>query len=1212
MSRRRTAAVLATAAATLAFAAPPVPGSDGLVPGARTADAPLVAEAGESAFVSPGDHAVLLGTAFGGTGEYEVAWSTEAGTVEDPTNPTGAIDTTGLDAGTYTATLEVTDGDATATDTAHFVVAGGGAGEQTTLLDQTASDTEPGVFATDSAYEWTVEVPEGIGQLDVSITWDVPANDYDLSVLDPSGTEQGASGSAPPATTEATGVSNPESGTWTVRALRYATVSDPSLRAVVTATTGAGDDADPRPTLDTTGPYEFVLGEAQRVQADVAGGTGQPHVGWDTDLNGVADDATGTGPELDLPVGRHLVTAVVTDEAGLERRETTSVTVGRDADHLRELAVPFTVIGIADSGINPYHAEYSAATYPDPEVLELTRNFTRHPSEYIEGYPADAQALPATTGEGYFPEKDQYLWSVGEDESGTVAGDYVDTGELHWIPGTKIIGAIDAGGSTGVTSGDDTHPILDDNGHGTGSTSVSAGNRYGYCPTCLIVLVEALDESVVAEYPWVDISSNSFGAVGGVPLGLALGADEPTKQAAERGQLTLFSAGNGTGNAFATTPILTYGGSPNGADWVLSIGATREDNQGAIVSDGYPVHISALGDGDLPSACRTGDTGQCAFGGTSAASPYTAGAFGRILTEVREALGDTGVGQRPGQVVATGTPIPDSPFLDDGELTRAELRTVGLKTALPRGQGQGPDLEYPFPWTWEGDGSVYFEGYGSAGPAHAERAIAVLLGEVPLPDRTEADAFFAQDCEHRDSLYGSYDRDGDGEPDPCSEAAIARYVGDGPAENVDPTTDHFDAAREQIGAGDVLTEPITYYLHRQPRFEPDREPVPVTEDPSTAGDPGDVLETDVCAESDNEQFMSRENTDDDVDVCFDNRATSLVAAFRPKGIFTATDNLEAALPAGSTVTATIHMQSSDVPVTSLEGVLKATDREVGRSEAVAGPAHPGGWTSYELELTTDRLVAAGEQLTFHLVHAGARSWAYGYNGDHASSITITPAAAPEAGNEFGVTIDPVEADDTAPAGVTVSGRVAVPDLGEDPQLAGFHPRSVDVQVSTDADFSRAVYAAVDPDSGTWTATLPGEVEMVHARALRDRVPSPVATASVGTDDQDDDGGGDGGGDENRRDRGGDPPGRGHGRGDGNPGQGGGQSRPADGDAQGPGADEEVTDADVPAEVTASMAQAQPVTGADRPVRDLLAVVAFGLLLVTLTSLGRVAWRSRGR
>ena len=38
----------------------------------------------------------------------------------------------------------------------------------------------------------------------------------------------------------------------------------------------------------------------------------------------------------------------------------------------------------------------------------------------------------------------------------------------------------------------DATPILDDDGHGTGSTSVSTGNRYGYCPTCLLFFVEGL------------------------------------------------------------------------------------------------------------------------------------------------------------------------------------------------------------------------------------------------------------------------------------------------------------------------------------------------------------------------------------------------------------------------------------------------------------------------------------------------------------------------------------------------------------------------------------------------------------------------------------------------------------------------------------------------------------------------------------------------
>ena len=176
--------------------------------------------------------------------------------------------------------------------------------------------------------------------------------------------------------------------------------------------------------------------------------------------------------------------------------------------------------------------------------------------------------------------------------------------------------------------------VLDDDGHGSGSASVSAGNRYGYCPTCLLFVVEALDESVVNDKNWIDISTHSFGEVGGVPIGLATGGSKSARDAVERGQTVLFAAGNGVGNAF-DVPQVTWGGDGVGPDWTITVGAIRRDNQRAVIGDGIPAHISAWGDGNLPSACRTGTVGQCAFGGTSAATPYTAGIFGTVLTEAQ-------------------------------------------------------------------------------------------------------------------------------------------------------------------------------------------------------------------------------------------------------------------------------------------------------------------------------------------------------------------------------------------------------------------------------------------------------------------------------------------------------------------------------------------------------------------------------------------------
>ena len=320
-------------------------------------------------------------------------------------------------------------------------------------------------------------------------------------------------------------------------------------------------------------------------------------------------------------------------------------------------------------------------------MLALTNNFTKHPSEYIPGYPADAKAINMTIGQGYFPAQDANLWSLKSATNPTG----LEYGKLYWIPGTKIIGATQPGELSCSNCAAGSHVILDDDGHGSGSASVSTGNRYGYCGSCLLFVEKGLNAEPAASYPWVDISSNSWGALANVPLDLVdqLAGFDPgamTREAVERGQTILFASGNGAANAF-DAPISTYGTSTTGPDWNIVVGAIRRDNQRAIVGDGTPAHISSWGDGNLPSACRTGTVSQCAFGGTSAATPYTAGIFGTVLTTIRRQIGDGAPGQRPGQVIAEGFPIVGSPYLSDGKLTRGELRETILKTAFPLNSG---------------------------------------------------------------------------------------------------------------------------------------------------------------------------------------------------------------------------------------------------------------------------------------------------------------------------------------------------------------------------------------------------------------------------------------------------------------------------------------------------------------------------------------------
>lgn len=1033
---------------------------------------PLVADAGDSSFVKVGQPAYLVGAGFGGLEPYTFQWSSDAGTLVAADAPEAILDTTGMSVGTHTVGLTVTDAaGGSASDTVKIAVYDP---KPVTLLDETRADNAIGTFATGQKLEFPFTVPAGTIRFDVAATWGIPANDYDLEIYDPDGVSHPGSGNPPPEF-ETAGVGNPRPGVWKAVLVKYATVLD-----TVTVKVTAIDSTDPLPSVDTTGPYRFVIGEAQALSGGASGGTAPLKLTWDTDFDG-RPDAEGTSVTTNLGSDRHFVTFKVTDAKGFERRETTSVFIGT-AERVAEVTSAFSVIGVADSGINPYHLEFSARTYPDPEILALTDNFTRHPSEYIPGFPTTAQALPITLDRGYYPPEDQKIW------------DSVELGKLYWIPGTKIVGAIDANDASASNAAADGTPILDDDGHGTGSSSVSTGNRYGYCPSCLLFFVEGLDESVAANFSFVDITSHSFGYVYGVPGGLLNGPNESTRAAAERGQTVLFAAGNGVGNAF-DVPQVTYGSDQAGASWNITVGAIRRDNNRAVVGDGIPVDISAWGDGNLPSACRTGTVGQCAFGGTSAATPYTAGIFGTVLTEVRRAIGDPKVGQRAGQVVAEGIAIPDSIFLDDGRLTRAELRDAVLKTAFPLNTENSPS-PFPYPATapYADNLNVLFEGYGAATPESAKRAIDVILGRVMMPDRSFEDQFFALDRAVKDTIYGGYDRDGDGSDD--FEGLAGTNLTQASVVSLEGAMAALRLASEKLGAAalpqtQLGSNAITYYLHR-----------------GVSAEPGKATD---CNADNNESWLDRDDHDGDLE-CFENRVTSVAAAYRPLGIYAAKDTLDAPLPAGSDVYAELYVAGENPSVVMPTGVLMATDREIGTGSGQAGlvigsGSNPGTnvqgnalpdmggckalgelcWTKFVLSFETTRPAFTGEHLTFQIQLVGARAYAFGHEAGHRSKVAVVPAPMPASGLEFGVTIEE-PADGSRPASggeLRAGGRVTFPDLGDDPDGAGDHPTRRLVEVSLDdPGFGSPIEASIDEASGTWSAPLGAAVDGEHTLYAR--------------------------------------------------------------------------------------------------------------------------------
>lgn len=63
-------------------------------------------------------------------------------------------------------------------------------------------------------------------------------------------------------------------------------------------------------------------------------------------------------------------------------------------------------------------------------------------------------------------------------------------------------------------------------------------------------------------------------------------------------------------------------------------------------------------------------------------------------------------------------------------------------------------------------------------------------------------------------------------------------------------------------------------------------------------------------------------------------------------------------------------------------------------------------------------------MTFQVQLAGARSWAFGFEGQHASKITILPEPMPAEGLEFGASItEPANGSQVTQGRITAGGHV---------------------------------------------------------------------------------------------------------------------------------------------------------------------------------------------
>lgn len=456
-----------------------------------------------------------------------------------------------------------------------------------------------------------------------------------------------------------------------------------------------------------------------------------------------------------------------------------------------------TVVAVLDFNFVPYHWDFNASKMSQhrDQVSNNDLPLNEPPHTWLPGFPSPAVFDSYDKLDLTLEEKDPNAllamnMALDRPKWDAVKPSNKDGVNYYWMPGTKVIGAVDFG----------TSKILGAPGdHGQGTASSSVGNLHGTCPECLLLFVNLQGAGVAGmeqaiewamDQPWIDVITNSYGISAAVRDRVYSGSNvEAQREATERGQTILFSAGNGNDGAFVV-PNTTSFSSQEGPDWIITVGAISpgEDNyyyrkgypgdaadktsyHSSYSGTGKPVDIAGIGS-NYPTAYtadKVGATGLSGFGGTSNATPQIAGMYARALYLARRDLSGASRIQEDGVIAKGGSYRCGSARpkceLGDGVLTAAELRGRLFHGALhtdsgvtPAGYGSAPPIgEEEF--LNEGHGSYFGRETGRTEDwlKEFERIIAPLEGRAKTIDRPDGELeWMIVDSFCRQHIWGAW------------------------------------------------------------------------------------------------------------------------------------------------------------------------------------------------------------------------------------------------------------------------------------------------------------------------------------------------------------------------------------------------------------------------------------------------------------------------